>query len=170
MAGDAASPAPAPHRPALWFDAELRPHRSLSPVGFLILMLVVAGVSFAAGIVFLLQGAWPVFGFFGLDVLAVYVAFRLSYRSGRLRETVQLTEKELLVTRVLPSGRSRRWTFAPNWLQVRMDDPPRHQSQLMLSSHGQRLAIGAFLTPAERLEVAKALRDALARWRSPTYA
>ena len=110
------------------------------------------------------------FGFFGLDVLAVYVAFRLSYRSGRLRETVQLTEKELLVTRVLPSGRLRRWTFAPNWLQVRMDDPPRHQSQLMLSSHGRRLAIGAFLTPAERLEVAKALRDALARWRGPTYA
>ena len=166
-AAAAAAETPAP---ALLFDAELRPHRSLSPLGFLIVMGFVSTVSFGAGVLFLLQGAWPVFGFFGLDVVAVYVAFRMSYRSGRLIETVQLTEKELLVTRVQPSGRSRRWTFAPNWLQVRMDDPPKHQSQLVLSSHGDRLAIGSFLTPKERLEVAKALRDALLRWRSPKLA
>ena len=33
--------------------------------------------------VFLLAGAWPVFGFFGLDVLLVYWAFRLNYRRAR---------------------------------------------------------------------------------------
>ena len=38
----------------------------------------------------LLTGAWPVMGFFGLDVLLVYVAFKLNYRSGRLYETVEL--------------------------------------------------------------------------------
>lgn len=157
--------APEPAASPLLFDAVLQPHRSLSRLGFVILMLVLCLISFTAGIMFLLQGAWPVFGFFGLDVLAVYVAFKLNYRSGRQFETVQLGGDGLRVRRVQPSGRSHEWTFAPNWLQVRMDNPPRHASQLELSSHGQSVVIGAFLTPNERLEVAVALREALARWR-----
>ena len=54
----------------------LTPHRSLSPTGFLIFMAVLGGISFVTGMVFLLAGAWPVFGFLGLDVLLVYWAFR----------------------------------------------------------------------------------------------
>ena len=162
--------APEPVAPPLLFDAVLHPHRSLSQLGFVILMLVLCLVSFTAGIVFLLQGAWPVLGFFGLDVLAVYVAFKLNYRSARQFESVQLDGDALRVRHVRPSGKEREWTFAPNWLQVRMDDPPRHASQLVLSSHGQSVVIGAFLTPTERLEVAVALREALARWREPQQA
>ena len=164
----AAEPSPPP--PPLRFDAVLQPHRSLGRTGFLILMAALCAISFAAGMAFLRMGAWPVFGFFGLDVIAVYVAFQFSYRSGRLVETLQLGEKELVVTRVSPSGRSRQWRFPPNWLQVRLDNPPRHHSQLMLSTHGRHLVIGSFLTPEERLEVATALRDALAKWRAPLSA
>jgi hypothetical protein len=35
---------------------------------------------FRRGLAFLLMGAWPVFGFFGLDVLAIYWAFRINFR------------------------------------------------------------------------------------------
>jgi uncharacterized membrane protein len=73
------------------FHAVLTPYRSLRPAGFLVLMVALGAVSFVAGILFLVAGAWPVLGFFGLDVLLVYVAFRLNYRSGRLYETVNLT-------------------------------------------------------------------------------
>ena len=156
--------------PSLRFDAVLQPHRSLGRTGFLILMTALCAISFAAGMAFLLIGAWPVFGFFGLDMIAVYVAFWLSYRSGRLVETLQLGENELVVTRISPSGHSRQWRFAPNWLQVRIASPPHHHSQLTLSSHGRHLAVGSFLTPEERLEVATALRDALAKWREPLSA
>ena len=65
------------------FSAVLTPHRSLGHVGFLVLMIVFGGVSFISGMVFLLMGAWPVFGFFGLDVLLLYWAFRLNYRARR---------------------------------------------------------------------------------------
>ena len=147
------------------FDAILAPHRSLGPKGFLIVMIGVSVISFTAGIVFLLKGASPVFGFFGLDALLVYLAFRASYRSARLYETVRLTEDTLEVRRVSPSGRQTEWRFQPNWLRVEMDDPPDHDSELVLTSHGQRVAIGAFLTAEERLDLAKSLRDALAVWR-----
>ena len=53
------------------FSALLTPHRSLNRTGFLVLMAFLCAVSFAAGMVFLLMGAWPVFGFFGLDVLVI---------------------------------------------------------------------------------------------------
>ena len=63
------------------FSAMITPHRSLGRVGFLVLMAVFGAVSFVAGIAFLLMGAWPVFGFFGLDVVLLYWAFRLNYRT-----------------------------------------------------------------------------------------
>ena len=121
-------PLPA-NAPDALFDAVLTPHRSLGPKGFLIVMVGVSAISFAAGIAFLLKGAWPVFGFFGLDVLLVYLAFRANYRSARLYETVRLTEDAVEVRRVSPSasrtggsspiGCGSRWTIRPpmtaNW-------------------------------------------------------
>src|SRR5579872_4032025 len=82
------------------FSAIITPHRSLSGFGFLVLMGAVGAVSFAAGTLFLILGAWPVFGFFGLDVLLVYWAFRLNYRAARAYEEVMVTPSELRVRKV----------------------------------------------------------------------
>ena len=68
------------------FSATLTPHRSLGHIGFLVLMLLFGGVSFITGVLFLVIGAWPVFGFFGLDVLLLYWAFRLNYRHAEAYE------------------------------------------------------------------------------------
>lgn len=149
------------------FNAVLHPYRSLSRAGFLVLMTGISAVSFTAGAAFLAMGAWPIFGFFGLDVLLVYLAFRANYRWGRMYETVLLTEDTLTIERVNPDGRIHRWRFQPYWLRVSMDDPPRHDSALTLTSHGKALVIGAFLTPEERLELALALRKALHKLREP---
>jgi hypothetical protein len=79
------------------FSAVLTPHRSLGPAGFAAFMLVLGGLSFATGTAFLLAGAWPVFGFVGLDVLLVYSAFQVSYRRARAYEMVTVTPSELMV-------------------------------------------------------------------------
>ena len=152
---------------AVVFDAILTPHRSLSKRGFTLLMAGVCAVSFTAGIGFFLIGAWPVVGFMGLDVLLIYGAFKLNFRAARLYETVTLTQDDLTVRRVSPRGDSQIWRFQPGWLQVRMDDPPDHDSQLTLRSHGRQLAIGSFLTPEERLDLAQALRVAVAEATAP---
>ena len=157
------APQPAPR---IFLDVVLMPHRSLSPAGFWLLMALISGVSFVSGMYFMLKGAWPVTGYFGLDVMLIYLAFKASYRSARLHETVKLTEQALVVERVSPSGRRARWTFQPYWLRVQMDDPPEHDSQLTLTSHGRSLVIGSFLSPDERLMVAEALKDALERCRN----
>ncbi|HUL07509.1 MAG TPA: DUF2244 domain-containing protein [Candidatus Acidoferrum sp.] len=143
------------------FDAILTPHRSLNSVGFAILMAVVVAVNIGLGVSFMLEGAWPIFGFCGLDVLLFYVMFRLNYRSARMFERVRLLPDELVIERHDARGRKQSWSFQPYWLRIAMDDPPEHHSQLVLISHGRSLAIGSFLTAAERFDLARALGQAL---------
>ena len=76
----------------VYFDAELRPHRRLSPNGFAIVMLSASILDFAIGISFMVAGAWPVLGFCGLELILLYAAFRLNYHSGRRCEHICLTD------------------------------------------------------------------------------
>lgn len=147
------------------FEAELYPNHSLGRAGFIALMLAVSSVGAALGVAFVLAGAWPVAGFFGLDVLLLYLAFRCCKRQARQRELIRLDASGLHVRRVEPDGAARQWHFEPYWVQVEMDEPPRRDSFLTLASHGLRLRVGAFLTPEERLDLARALRSALKRYR-----
>ncbi len=143
------------------FHAVLRPHRSLGPTGFLILMLALSAVSFVTGVFFVVAGAWPVFGFFGLDVALVYVAFRLNYRSGRLYETIDVTPARFAVTRVHPSGRQELFECNPYWSRVKLEEWPDGRTLLSVISRNKEHAFGRFLTDDERRDLASALREAL---------
>ncbi len=158
-----ASPLPAaapPDDAELLFDTELRPRRSLSRGGFWLLMALTGVACGIGAAVFLAFGAWPVSGFFGLDIVLLYGAFRLSYRTGRSRETLRLTRETLTVRRISPAGRIEAWIFQPYWLRVELAESRRH-GRLTLLSHGRRLTVGAFLSPQERADLAVALRAAL---------
>ncbi|MCW5747420.1 MAG: DUF2244 domain-containing protein [Alphaproteobacteria bacterium] len=151
------------------FNATLVPHRSLSRSGFRVLITVLVAANLVIGLPIYLLGAWPVIGFMGLDIALVVVLFRLNYKSGRLTETLQLTDHDLVVTRIDPEGLVEETRLDAYWLRVEMDDPPEHESRLTLISRGNRLVVGRFLTPDERLEVAQALRAAVRRLKAPTY-
>jgi uncharacterized membrane protein len=148
------------------FRAVLHAHRSLSQNGFLILMLFLGGVSFVTGIAFLMMGAWPVFGFFGLDVLAVYIAFKINYRDGLAHEVVELTPDMLKLTRVSPTGRKRSFDFNPYWVRVRLAEWPDGRTNLSLASHGRDFEFGHLLNHDERREFAKVLERALSAART----
>jgi uncharacterized membrane protein len=151
---------PAPPR----FDVVLRPHRSLSPTGFWVVMGILVVWSFVGGIVFLSVGAWPVIGFFGIDVALVYWAFRASYGDRRAHERLRLDGDTLTVQKVDKRGAEERFSFQSYWLQVRLDDQSG-EGQVVLSSHGRQLVVGAFLAPEERAVLARELSAALSRAR-----
>lgn len=144
------------------FSAILTPHRSLSATGFVIIMTLVGGVSFAAGMTFLLMGAWPVFGFFGLDVALIYFAFRANYRAATAFEEVSVTASELRVRKVSHRGQVSEWTLNPVWVQL---DREVHEEfgieRLFLVSRGRKLPIAAFLSPQEKASFATALGAAI---------
>jgi uncharacterized membrane protein len=144
------------------FSAVLTPNRSLSRFGFILLMTVVGVMSFVTGMVFLLAGAWPVFGFCGLDVLLLYWAFRVNYRRGKAYEQVTVTSSELKVRQVSHRGRMREWTLNPLWVRLeRVVHAEFGIERLFLISHGRRLAIAACLGPQEKESFALALSAAL---------
>ncbi len=153
------------------FSALLTPHRSLNRTGFLVVMAFVGVVSFAAGIAFLLMGAWPVLGFFGLDALAIYWAFRVNFRRARASEEIVVTPSELRIRRVNHHGQAVEFVLNPLWVQL---DRKVHAEfgieKLYLVSKGRRIAVAGFLGPDEKASFAKALAEALqAARRGPSY-
>ncbi len=145
------------------FRALLTPYRSLGRRGFLILMGFLSVLWLGTGAFFLAHGAWPVFGFFGLDVLAIYIAFRLSYRAARAREEVTVTRTALEILKIAPSGKSRRHLFNPLWARFRV---ARHDeigiTGMAVTSRGETVPIGGFLNPGDRESFAAAFSRALA--------
>ena len=153
------------------FSALLTPHRSLNRTGFLVLMGFLSAVSFAAGLAFLLMGAWPVFGFFGLDMLAIYWAFRVNFRNAKATEEIRVTPFELRIRRVSHRGDVVEWVLNPLWVQL---DQKIHAEfgieNLYLVSKGHSISIARFLGADEKASFAKALNAALqAARRGPTY-
>jgi uncharacterized membrane protein len=144
------------------FSAVLTPHRSLSATGFVIVMVLVGGVSFAAGLAFLMMGAWPVLGFFGLDVLLIYLAFRANYRAGTAYEEVFVRPSQLHVRKVSHKGDVSEWTLNPVWVRLEREVHEEFGiERLLLVSHGRKLPIAGFLSPDEKKSFADVLSTAI---------
>ncbi|MGI9481281.1 MAG: DUF2244 domain-containing protein [Hyphomicrobiales bacterium] len=147
------------------FSAVLRPHRSLGRPGFIILMSAIGIVSFVAGMAFLYMGAWPVFGFFGLDAALIYWAFKRNYADAEVFEAVEIRNGELIVRKGGRNRKTREWRFQTFWVRVELEHNEHLETfgPLWLTSHGKRLQLGAFLGSGELHAFSEALSGALRR-------
>jgi uncharacterized membrane protein len=144
----------------------IRPHRSLSGPGFLIVMGVLGGASLVLGIAFLMIGAWPVFAFLGLDVLLVWIAFRANYRAARAFEEILVTPVRLVWRKVSAHGESREDVMNPRWVRLETtSDELSGMTRVALVERGLPRVIGAFLPPENKERLAKSLAGALAQAR-----
>ncbi|PTW63248.1 putative membrane protein [Breoghania corrubedonensis] len=126
-------------------------------------MLVLVGISFTAGLFCIAIGAWPVFGFFGLDVALVWFAFRQNYRDARAFEEIHVSIEEVVLRKVSSRGEVQLYRFNPAWVRIevtRIED--EGVTGLRLRSHGRAVAVGEFLNPADREDFSRALGSAFA--------
>jgi uncharacterized membrane protein len=153
------------------FAARLSPHRSLSPAGVRVLLILFAAVSAAISVPFFLMGAWPVVGFFGLDVAVLWLALKLNADAARAYEDIRLSALSLDLAQVSARGRRREWRFAPLFTRLeRREDEEFGVLRLDVASRGQRVEIARCLGPAEKAEFARALGGALVEARrGPRY-
>lgn len=145
------------------FRARLAPYRSLGYRGFTILMVVLMTIWLGVGALFLSIGAWPIFGFFGLDVLLIYVAFRANYLAARAREEVVVSRTALDIKQVAATGRTVEHHLNPFWARFRV---ARHSeigiTAMKVEGEGKSISIGSFLPPDDREQFALAFTRALA--------
>lgn len=145
------------------FAAVLTPNRSLNR-GQIRLFTTLLGFILCLGSgVFILAGAWPISGFFCVEFLVLYLAFRACDRQGNVKETVSLGHDILTVERITADGRTTTWQFQPYWLQIRLREETCSRGYLTLSSGGKSMQLGSFLSPTEQNSLAQALEQALRR-------
>ncbi len=153
------APAPPIINGALYLDAELRPHRSLSVSAFKLLLIVFIAMNAAIATLFLVQGAFPVAAFLGLDVLALWLAFRFSYRAARRAEYVRIGPEQVHVASVDAEGRAVHWVINPFYARVVRDG-----AGVVIRARTDQMRVGAFLSPKEWESLAAAIDAAL--WRA----
>lgn len=138
------------------FSCVLRPYRSSSERAVKIVTGFVLCLFIPTGMVFLLVGAWPVFGFMGLEVAGLIFALRYNYKVASAFEAITITDHEFRHSKVDHWGKRKLTSFQPNWLQARIDAASQ---QLIVGVHGKRIVIGKFLTKEEREELCSTLTD-----------
>lgn len=154
----------------IYLETELRPNASLSRRAFFIVMSVVGVFSFAAGILYLTVGAWPVFGFFGLDMLAIWLAFRFSFRSQEQVTYVRVDETHVRLWHIQRGKEDKKADIPTAFVRVALDEPVTHNSFLTLQYGQTAWVIGRFLTPKKRQALAGELRVAIRAARNHNYA
>lgn len=145
----------------VYLDAVLEPPRSLTGQGFARVMLVLGGLSAFFGLGFLLAGAWPITGFFGLEMLALWLAFRASFAAQRARTYVRVTAEAVDLRKVDGRGRERSARLPAPFTRVELDRTATGPHGLRVRASKHAYALGEHLTLDERVSFAKRLESAL---------
>ncbi len=153
----------------IYMDAVLMPNRSLSPRAYVWVMVAISVISFLAGLSYLSLGAYPVMGFFGLDVLLIWLAFHFSFRDQRQQTQIRITAETVTMHHVDGRGGEKTAELSTAFVRVELAEPLRWDSWLRLEYGKTAYVIGRFLTLEERQSLAQALRRALKRARSERY-
>jgi uncharacterized membrane protein len=148
----------------LYMDAEIKPNRSLSERGFIILISVITVANVASAAVFVRMGAHYVVPFLGIDLLAVIVAFLASFKAGRVIERVQVSAAEVRITHETPKDCRVVWESPTAFTRVTTErDEEDRVMALRLALSGRETPVAAALSPGERGEFAKALQEAISK-------
>ena len=146
-------------------DAVITPHRSLSERGFVVLISIVTLANCASAAVFVYMGAVLVPFFLGLDLLAVIVAFMVSFRAARRIERVTITARDVVVTHETPSWTRVIWESPTAFTRVAVEIYEERAVALRLALSGKQVDVAQALSPRERAEFADALKIAISEAR-----
>jgi len=154
---------------ALLFEAVIVPHRSLSPRALLGLLGAVGVLCCITTGAALIEGAWPIGAFAGVELGLAGFLFHLNARRARAAELLLLTERGLRLIRTDARGERQERLIAPDWLRVRLVEGAGKVPRLTLVARGVDEEVGRCLGETEKRELAAALEQALDRWRHPRF-
>jgi uncharacterized membrane protein len=141
-------------------ELHLWPYRSLPKRGMVAFLGITAALM-----------ALPLIGMIGTSVLwgllpfilgaglAIWLALSRSFKDAEVVEVLHLRPEQMQLVRYGPGRKSREWHANPHWTDIRLYTTGGPvESYLTLRGAGREVEIGAFLTPAERVELDASLR------------
>lgn len=141
-------------------DWTMKRNCSVSPRQYVTFFASLALVSIAIAVLLLLNGAWLVLPFTGIELVVVGGAFAIHARHAVDYERIRLYPNRLVIEQV-SADRLTQFEFNPRWVRVETGALPR--DPVTLVSRGQTVAVGLHLTQERRAQFARELRMWLAR-------
>ncbi len=135
------------------FSRVARRNNSLSSSGRVLVFALVFAVSVGIAVAFAALGAWLILPFAGLEMLALFLAFREIGRRAGDYERIAIEDGRVRV-QWCEVGQLRSDELSRFWVQVVAS---REGRQLSLRSHGRELAVGRHRSDEQRLQLAKDL-------------
>jgi uncharacterized membrane protein len=118
--------------------------------------LLIATVSSVIAAAFAIVGAWPILPFAGLELAALYVAFRgMDRRSGDYERLTIDGDRLLLESRCL--GQVKKYEWNRLWAKV-VVEKQNAGLRLALRYHGREIEFGTYLSDEARAAAARELR------------
>jgi uncharacterized membrane protein len=147
----------------IW-SVTLTPHRSLDGPAFKILFGWVILLNLIIAIFFYKMGAWPVFGFLGIDVALVWWAFKANTKAARRSERITIAGDQVRLIKQYQAEPATEVEFNRRWLRIVLEyDAARELvGRLLLVSKGKATEIASFLGAEERESLAAELKRAIA--------
>jgi uncharacterized membrane protein len=149
-----------------YLNIKIYPNQSLTPKGLLLLMFIIIIPASFIGITFYILGAWPVLGFMGLEVLLIYIAFKVLFYKNKFYEHIILDKEKLNIFFKKQNKIIKKIELEPTWLKVNIEKIYESEDMLTISSHGKKIILANFLIPEERAKVAKMIRYGLSQWKN----
>ncbi len=147
--------------PILYMDDAIRPYRSMSKRGLLIILSVLLAFNLLITAFLFAIGAFPAPVFLGLDFIGVLVAFHVSNRRAKTGERVQVTHDEVRVIREHAKGDQTLWTSPTAFTRIEIDKDDGRVSRVRVRLRERSLAVAAALGPKEQAAFAARLQAAI---------
>lgn len=146
------------------FEKHLRPYRSLSKDGF-VLVIALISVGFLIPLLAFLGTAvlWGLLPFMLLCLSGVYFGFMQNYRQSEMFETMRLWRDMIAVHRFDPPKQDRFWSAHPNFVKIHLHKNHEVENYLTLTGGHREIELGRFLTADERLALYKEISENLSR-------
>lgn len=139
------------------FSITARPNCSLTPNQKFWIFSAIASFSLIVAMGFTLAGAWLVFPFAGMELLALGAAFYVVHRHSGDYESIVIAGDDLAIEKRVYRKISRV-VFHRYWARVILRDTPDGEQRLWLRSHGREVEFGRYMNNDARLILASQLR------------
>ncbi len=139
------------------FSLVARRNNSLTHAGRSLVFVFIFAGSVGIAAAFAAVGAWLILPFAGIEMLALYLAFRCVDSHAADYECIAI-DGDTVKVEFFDGGHVRSYQLSRYWAQVTVS---RDGGRLALRSHGRELEIGRYLSDEQRLDMARELKRRL---------